>query len=97
MPELIDTPAALEKALAAILDTQKSGTGFYDAMTWVRSEFGWQLCKASPGNPDACSNWFYPFSVALAGEFLGDKLITDAKWHHHTTYGHCVKRPPVIK
>lgn len=92
-----DIAKALEKALAAILAKQVSDGGFYDAMTWVRSEFGWQLCKASPGNPDACSNWFYPFSVALAGEFLGDSQIMDTTWHHHKSFGHCVKRPPVIK
>jgi hypothetical protein len=55
------------------------------------------LCKASPGNPDACSNWFYPFAVALAGEFLGDKKLMDTTWYHHQSFGHCVKRTPVIK
>jgi hypothetical protein len=92
-----DIAGALEKALVPILAKQADGTGFYDALTWIRSEFGWQLCKAEPGHPDACSNWFYPFSVALAGEFLGDKDILDAGWQHHTTYGHCVKRTPVVK
>jgi len=92
-----DIADCLARALPPILAKQTEGGGFYDATTWVRAEFGWQLCKASPGNPDACSNWFYPFSVALAGEFLGDEQLTDTKWHHHRSFGHCVKRTPVIK
>ena len=92
-----DIAKALERALVPILAKQTASGGFYDALTWVRAEFGWQLCKASPGNPDTCSNWFYPFSIALAGEFLGDEQLMDTTWRHRDSFGHCVKRTPVIK
>lgn len=88
---------ALSKALPVILSKQNSDGGFYDNLRVGRAEFGWKLCSARVGVSDLCSTLFQCFNVALIGEFLNDKMIMDAKWTHHQTYCHCLKKRVKLK
>lgn len=92
-----DIKESLLKALPPILSKQNSDGGFCDKLHAGRAEFGWKLCSAGPSVSDLCSTLFQCFNIALIGEFLGDKNIMDTKWHHHTTYCHCVKKKIKIK
>lgn len=92
-----DIKEALSKALMPIVKKQNADGGFYDNLTWGRSEFGWDLCSAKLGESEMNSTLFQSFSISLIGEFLNDEKIMDTVWHHHDTYCHFVRKKAVLK
>jgi hypothetical protein len=88
---------ALSKALMPIVKKQNADGGFYDNLTWGRSEFGWDLCSAQLGESEMNSTLFQSFSVSLIGEFIEDERIMDTVWNHHQTYCHFVRKKAIIK
>ena len=92
-----DITKALGKSIEPMLGKYNPDGGVCDNPKFTRAEFGWQLCKAEPGQSDMCSAFFYPFTLILAAEFTKNSQLLDTNWSHLETYCHCVKRKVYLK